>query len=361
MEKFNFKVCITSIVIILCVIFKYLIDYEVEMTYLYLFLLFLLGVELIYVIAKKTFNKKQMILVLVFSAISIIYVIAYKDVNLLISFLLSLTITNGDIKKFLKVFLAISVFMYVLTVSMSILGIIDDYKMIRNTTYGVLPRHSLGFNHPNEMFLYFMPIALASYYLYSDRKWYFPVLAILTGILYVISYSRTGALAIVALVIFHLLSKKFKLKKLVKILPIVLVLLTFLLIIVSGNNQEDAANYFLSRRPYFWNKFMHESNGLALFGSTAYESTFVDNFYMFIIFGLGIYGIIVYSFIFYKGSKNIIDKKLLVVILTFTLYGFTETNTIIGSINFTLAIFIYNIIYSVKDIEKSEVEKLDES
>ena len=83
----------------------------------------------------------------------------------------------------------------------------------------------------------------------------------------------------------------------------------------------------------------------------------MDNFYLFLFIELGLIGYLIYFIIYYKSLKILkYDSKLLIVILLFYIYGLTETNVIIGSIQFAFAIQIKSIIINNKKLNKDVIK-----
>ena len=64
------------------------------------------------------------------------------------------------------------------------------------------------------------------------------------------------------------------------------------------------------------------------------------------VYRCGLFSALLYYFILIKGIKNINNSKIYVSILIFMIYGLAESNTLIGSINFTLVFLLYSIIYN---------------
>lgn len=346
------KINIYNILIFFLVLFKYLINYGASSTILYAILLIVSVVLLISFINKKELQKNEFKKLIVIFAFILIYVFIYKDVNLLISFILALSYPKGDEKKFLKVFFISSIIMYLSTIVMAKFGIISSKSMIRNTAEGIKYRYSLGFSHPNEVFLYFLPIAISMLCIIKNKKKGLLITFIISTILYGICQSRTGYISLCSVYILYLLKEK-QIIKIAKIMPIILVILSFVLAKYYGNTLTNIVSSTLSGRPYFWNVIISNSSPFTLFGINKLEDVFLDSFYLSIIYRLGIFGFFIYTFIYYYGINKIKDKNLLIACIVFAIYGFSEGNTIIGSINFTIAVLINRIIFykGEKDVD----------
>ena len=209
----KYSIDIKTIIIFSCVLLKYLIEYKIETQILYFLVLIISLLQLIrmfYVLKGTTIIIKTFV-IFIFSAIS---VIVYKDVNLLITFILALTLINCDFKDFLKKFMVSSLIMYITTITLYFVGILPDNYLIRVTSNGEIIRHSLGFSHPNSIFMYYIPIVLCAYLLDDKKKRFYIIFSILSLILYLLSLSRSGIICIIILfvliIIMELMKKSLK-------------------------------------------------------------------------------------------------------------------------------------------------------
>lgn len=342
------KINIYYILIFFLIFFKYLINYGANNVILYSILLIVSVALFLSFVNKEGINKKEFHRIILFFVLTIIYVFVYKDVNLLISFIFALSYPKGNEKNFLKVFLISSTVLYFATILLSVLGILSNKTMIRITTNGIRNRYALGFTHPNEVFLYFLPIALSLLCIIKKKKKGLIIILITSSILYLLCQSRTGFFSLSFMYILYILDEK-QLIKLSRIIPILLLIFSFLFAYYYGNDMNNNLNSLLSGRPYFWNIIVKNSSPFTIFGINKLEDVYLDSFYLSIIYRLGIFGTFIYTYIYYKGIKKIRDKNILIACIIFAIYGFTEGNTIIGSINFTLAILINNIIFEKGD------------
>ena len=215
----KYSVDIKTIVIFICVLLKYLIEYKVNTYILYSVVLIILFFQFLRII--NTLKGRSIIgKTFAFLVLSTISVIVYKDVNLLITFILALTLINCDVKEFVKKFMISSSIMYVVTIILYFLGILNDNYLIRMTSGGYITRHSLGFTHPNSIFMYFIPIVLCAYLLEDKKKRFYITFSILSLILYKLSLSRTGIYCIAILFILDLFKDKINYKKIISWLPL---------------------------------------------------------------------------------------------------------------------------------------------
>ncbi len=332
-----------SIIIFLCVLFKYLIEYKINTYVLYAIVLIILYFILIRSLLNLT-DRKKILLISIFLCVTILNVIIYKDVNLLITLILAMTLINSNFYDFLRKFMISSSVMFIITICLYYLGFLNDNYLIRMTTSGYAIRHSLGFTHPNSVFMYFLPIVLCNYILIEDKKKFYIVFLTLSFILYYISLSRTGIYCVILLFILDKMKNKINMKTIIRYLPIILFFASYLIAIKFGNARNNHINILLSDRPYLWNQIISNLKIFTPFGTNALTEVNLDNFYLSIVYRNGLFNTLIYYFILFFGMKNIRNKKVCVSIIVFMFYGIAESNTIIGSINFTLAILLYSIL-----------------
>ncbi|HIT71553.1 MAG TPA: hypothetical protein IAD08_06525 [Candidatus Scatovivens faecipullorum] len=348
-----------KIIIFLCIVFKYFISYTITKRFLYIFLTIIMLLVLIDLYYKK-FTKREFLTIILFFICSLYFVLIYEDVNFLISVCLGVLFFENDKKKFVKVFTIASVFMFLTTIVLSKIGFLESHNMIRYTETGTKIRYSFGFTHPNEVFLFFLPIALGLYYLYDSKKVYFLII-FSSLILYIYSDSRTGIISIILLFIFNFFIKNKRCRvqdKIIKLMPYMMFIFTIFSIIVTiryGTDSKGMISRFLSGRPYYWNYYINNDLLFSLFGKNKIEGYFLDNYYLYILVELGMISYIIYSsiyYIYYKKIGNNLSRKELIIALVFFTYGICEVNVIIGSINF---LFAMQIAYIIKD-KKIKIE-----
>lgn len=352
-NKYNF---LEKALIFLAIIFKYLIGYGVNTYILYSILMvltILTGVD----IYNKKLNRKELGKIVIFGFIALFFVVFYADANFFISFILALLIYNKNNDGFVKIFFWCSVISYTLTIAMYYLGILESNNLIRNDSLNnVNIRYSLGFNHPNEVFLYFLPIALSGYLIYGEKRFYFITLIISSTALYKMSLCRTGYAIIYLLVILHI-ARKFLKKNIIKrMLPFCFIIFTIISIYIAityGDSTSNAVSTFFSGRPFYWNKYIKNGTIISMFGKNRISGYNLDNFYIYILVELGMIGYFIYGYIYIASLKRLsLSVRYTVVLLVFLIYGLTEANVIIGSIQFVFAIQLMTLI-----AEKNKVKK----
>ena len=334
---------IKTIIIFVCVLLKYLIEYGVNTYILYSAVIAILFFEFLRTF-KSLKGSKKIVKSFIFFILATVSVIAYKDINLLITFALALTLVNDDIKDFLKKFMISSSIMYIATICLYFFGILKDNSLIRMSSNGYIIRHSFGFTHPNGIFMFYIPILLSAYLLEDNKKKFYIIFSALSIILYKISLSRTGIYCVIILFVLDIIKEKIDYKKIIGFLPLIFLGLSYFIATKYGISRSNNINILLSGRPYLWNRIIQNANMFTMFGSNVLKDLYLDNFYLAMIYRCGLYSSLLYYYILVFGVRNIDNKKVLVSIMIFMIYGLAESNTLIGSINFTLALLVYSII-----------------
>ena len=336
-----------KIVIFLAILFKYLLNAGIPQNYLYILIIVMMVLTLLSLYNKKM-SKHQLLKCLFFLLISSYFVIVNKDVNFLISFLLALVCYTKDENQFIKVFFISSLILYISTIVLGSLNVLESHNLYRFTDDEVKIRYSLGFIHPNTVFLFFLPIAFAGYYLYGEKLTYKIILLISSFILYILSGSRTGFIIVLLLLVLNIIIQKKNVLKFKKILPYLFIAFTVLSIFIGikyGNDTNNVITKALSNRPYFWNLYIENNLMFSLIGNQEIEGYFIDNFYILLLVGYGIIGYLIYMYLYYKSLKIMKpNKKIIIIIFLFLIYGLFESNTIIASIQFIFALQLKELI-----------------
>ena len=344
-------------IIFLAILFKYLLNVGISQKYLYILIAIMMILTLISLCSKRL-TKNQLLKVLIFFFISAYFVIVNKDVNFLISFLLALVCFTKDERQFIKVFFVSSIILYIITIVLGYLKILEPHNLYRVTEDEIKIRYSLGFTHPNSVFLFFLPIAFISYYLCGEKFLCKIILFVSSFILYMASGCRTGFAIIIMLLFLNVIineRNKIKFKKILPYLFIVCTAVSTFIAIKYGDDMNNIITRILSNRPYFWKKYADNGLLFTLVGNQEVEEYFIDNFYILLLVKYGIIGYIVYMYLYFKSLKIMQpDKKILIITFLFLIYGLFESNVIVGSIQFVFALQLKELItYCKNNISES--------
>lgn len=337
------------IIIFFGILFKYLLCYGISKNILYILLAIICFFTIIDICYMKI-SRKEFTKIIFFSFISLYFVVAQQDVNFLISLLFALVIMKKDEEKFVETFFKISIFLFITTIILNQLNIVPSKNLIRYKNDGIIIRYSLGFDHPNTVFLYFLPIALGGYYLYNTKMVYYIFLIVSSIILYKFCDSRTGFICMLCIIPFHLLMKQAMIdKKITRFLInngiIIFTLISIVTSILFGDDLTNNISQLFSGRPYYLKYYIKNNLAFSLLGGNYTAEYVLDNFYLYLLVQLGLVGYFIYYKIYNEGMKKIGNQKdYIITFLIFCLYGLLESNVIIGSINFLFAILMKRII-----------------
>ena len=338
-------------IIFMTVFLKYLTVYGLPKIYLCIYLGFLMFLFIIDIFNKKIY-KNEYKKILLLGIIACYFICLYIEHNFLISVLLAVICLRRTDNEFIKIFFVSSIICFAFTLILYGAGILTPNNIIKKYNNFISYRYSLGFNHPNEVFLFFLPIVLSGFYLFSNKKTFYIFTIAISVVLYKLTYCRTGFYIIIIFLIFVLFRKIFTKKLIKKIIPIMFVLLTVISILLAvffGNDVNNIMSKLLSKRPNFWNYYVENGTLISLFGNNKVEGEFLDNFYIYLLVQLGIIGYLIYFIIYYRSIKKMkFNYKYLIIVMTFLIYGLFEANVIIGSIQFLLAIQLKRIIEGEK-------------
>lgn len=340
-------------ILLLTVAYKYfMMQTSGKYTMIYIFIVCLLVI----LIALKVFTlqvklKENSIenlsskIILVGLFVLIVTVIT-RDPNMLIPFLLAGSFYFQSSKHFVRCFFTASLICFIVHFIFYFMGIIEDSNsMIRYVDGEIKVRYSLGFEHPNSVFLFFSPIVFSYFYI-KDRYITFGrlILLLVTIVIFEMTDSRTGFFLLLLFYWTMLFGQKAFFKKIVqKMIQHSFLIFTGISLWIASVFGElgNEVNSFLSNRPLIWNRYL--SLGVNLFGqdiqALAYTNP-LDNYYIYILYdqGLIIWGLI--AFLYYNFFKQAIkygNIKLTIIMFFYLIYGLFETNTILFSTNFTLA------------------------
>ena len=339
-------------IIFLAILFKYLLNAGISQNYLYILIAIMMFLTLMSLYYKKM-TKNQLLKCSIFLIISAYFVVVNKDVNFLISFLLALVCFEKDERQFIKTFLLSSIILYLVTIILGCTNVLESHNLYRTTDDGIKIRYSLGFVHPNSVFLFFLPIAFAGYYLYGERLLYKIILLVSSVILFILSDCRTGFAIIILLLVLDALIKERGALKIKNVLPYLFIIFTIVSVFIAvkcGDDLDNVITNALSDRPYYWKKYIDNGLMFTLVGNQEIKQYFIDNFYILLLVGYGVIGYLIYMYSYYKSLKIMKpDKRITLITLLFIIYGLFESNVIIGSIQFVFALQLKELItYSKK-------------
>ncbi|MDD3392079.1 MAG: hypothetical protein PHE54_00805 [Bacilli bacterium] len=312
-------------------------------------LIIIMGIVTFFACSKKTLQKKHLIFIITLSVLLAVAVFHSESANLLFPILILFSFYNekDSYKQIAKNYFYSLLICFLLTIFLNKIGILPSYNITR---YNII-RYSLGYIHPNFVFLYFFFICISGYYAFDNQKLFVLITLPFAILFYNFSLSRTGIACYYILIFLIFIYKNNNyhlLNKISKYLFYILTILTIIFVMLYNQNIFVQLDFLLSGRLANWSYFI--KNGLLSspigkihFSSTTYT---IDNFFLVLFYDYGYVGYVIYSILnFISIKKNEADKKFLICMVSFLIYGLCDSNTIVTSINFLLPlqlIIIFN-------------------
>ena len=376
--KINKKSVLLFLLVFLAILFKYLSmwSYLILGNFKTSLPLFLVIIALFFVlisnlkVLKKNFKK---MLLLGIGGVIITVMTSSIDYAIACLFAIVFSISKDGDKKFVKYFFISSIILFILTILMSVMGILPENNSIRRVDGETLVRANLGFTGMNTVFLCFLPIVLSFFILYEKKFEKKKLLVIIitfliSYVLYKATLCRTGFYCSLIMLLLFFFVDKINNSKIVSVFVkysyIILLIISIGIAIIYGNTYENSVNMILTGRPYYWNYYISNYQ-LSLTGIDILNTMPLDNAYLTYLYDYGIICFILFAYITFISQKSISKNKyILLAFLVFAIYGIFENN-FIYHYNFMLTLQMIYII-GIKDSctlikeESSEEEKTKE-
>jgi len=334
-----------KIIIFLIVSFKlllYIINNTISNNSLLIVMYILLVIALsLPFILKIKFTKESFIKIMLILLITFIMFFLYKEDNIFLYSILGIILIDEDNKDIIKViFLSLST-MFSITLLLGFIGILPNTDVIRNVDGVIQTRYSLGFSNANAAFSYFIPIVLSGIYLYKNNKPFNIIMLLISLFIYHYTKCRTGFYLVILALTFNMINLKTGIKKGNTIFMIFFIT-SVLLALLFGRTKYNFVNELLSYRPWYSYQFLKE--GISIWGMGIPKNIILDNLYLRLLANYSIFGVVIYYYIYNRGSKLCIkDNMLIFAFFFFLLYNVFESMTI-G--NFVIIIFLKEIFNS---------------
>lgn len=348
-----------GILIFLIVLFRYLKMQKVlsnsKSNLIFLGIILLVLIIIIRRRILRNINFKWLIFSLILAFAQLLFL---QDVDILLLIAISIIFSEDKdaIKKIIKYFLISLIIIFISTILLSKLGILN-YSTISRVIEGNIrvQRNSLGFKHPNEAYVYFFFISIGMYYFSRKKLSYCIVMLIGTFIMYNITLSRTGlicSIAFLLLILFY--NKNIKINKYMFIIATVI---TFLIAVIFGD-PNNTINIMLSNRPFLYNYYITNGYIFNLIGNKIVDGITLDNSFLNLIVGSGLLFYGFYSILYYLSGKLLEnDRKLTQIFIIILIYGCIETHALNIGLNFVLIIQMYLLLTKnnkLKELNENE-------
>lgn len=319
---------------------------------------------LVLIVSNYKFDKGKFRRIFIIGMLCLILTYLSKSIDFIISFALAIlysSIPNGE-KCFLEDFMKSSGILFVLTLILSLIGVLPSFTITRTVGDEIITRYNLGFLGANSLFLFLYPIMVSFLVLNFNKQKkvrliYGTTIIMISYLFYKYTNCRTGMLCIILMTFTYLFKSIYKNKLFKRILKYyyLIFLIIALAFTYKFNAFNNPINVMLSGRFYYWNFYVSNLK-YTLFGISPIEGIPLDNTYLYNYYFYGIISYIIcliISIIPFKSLK--ISDEFYFLTFALSIYGFFENNI---SYVFSFLFFyqIYYIInyYNTKELNESE-------
>jgi len=337
-----------------------------------------LGLLIIYILFYNQYKKSEIILISLVSAIIVLTTINSQSNHMIALWIFLVSSKNIDFRKVISIAYYVTMWVLIITVMASIVGMIPDYTMHR----GSFVRHSLGYGHVNVLGMKVFQAEIY-YLLLNFRKrnkilFIYMMIVFAALFVYYIPNSKTPVvLSVLLCVLFsiYLILHNNYYQKTVFMVGMIfgscmanVLSLFFCIGDFSGVGYYKVLNRLLSSRFSLSHK-AYLDFGTSWFGQTVYISFierknaglsgyyFLDNTYMIILIRYGIVFYLIFS-IAYIASMIIglkTEKYMMVLVLfIYSIYGLMEPSMYRFSYNITL-LYLGGVIFGKVHISDENV------
>lgn len=366
--KLEIKSFLASLVILFALLFKYIglwsylfIKDYVKLKIILVIITFLMFLILYFLkIPIKEFKRIVVLGILILTVTMIT-----GAIDLFISYLFAICYFSckDGINKFINTFFYCSLTLFLFTLFMDIIGILPSNNSYRNIDGILYIRKNLGFPGINSLFLCLTPIILSFWIKYGNKmnrykKYLISIIIFCVCLIfYRYTFSRTGFLCIIILLLFvnlpNILNNRF-ITYIFKFQYFIFAFFSIIIGIIFGENYNGVVNEVLSHRPYYWNYYISNMK-ISLFANRVVDSMPLDNTYLTYIYIYGIVSFLIISVLHIITFDRIKSNFYMYVALSvFAVYGLFENNFIYYQ-NFIFTIQLLLIIKSNKCEKKEEI------
>lgn len=350
------------LLVFLIVLYKNIMYWPMVTNKMLYLLIFIIGIFSLLSFSRKSLVKKQFMFMITLIVILIYAVFHSESANLLFPIFILFSFYNqkNAYKDIAKYYFFSLIICLAMTMLLNGIGVLPSY----NITRSYIIRYSLGYIHPGFVYLYFLFICVSGYYAFNNDKKLMLILTPFALLFYKLSLSRTGIvcfLILLILSIFYQNRDAIKFSKLTKYLFFILTILTIVSVKLYDNQVLTQIDFLFSGRLANFSYFIN--NGLLTnpFGKMNFSTTLytIDNLFLVLFYDYGYIGYILYGLLtFISIKKNITDKKFIICMFVFLIYGMCDSNTIVTSINFLIPIQLLIIFDNSKKKGGDLVEKM---
>jgi len=343
------------------------------------FVSFLLFIQIVFF---QSYDVEELVKIIPISAIIAVSTINSGEFYLLSAWLFVVAFKDADMDRVMRISFKMLTVGILTIIILFTIGVIPEVTIYR----GHVLRHSLGFDHPNQMGMAFFQWVLCYCYLYWDMIG-IPDIVLFSALSYIVYYvadSQTSIVCISIVILFLIITKILDycrvayqdlLSKICSLSSLIIMLGSMALtwIDVKTNTFLNLMDLVLSRRFYYCHKVL-SIYGLSVLGQRVYISDnereyirlntelFLDNAYAAIWIKYGVIMVMIFIigyYILYKVASQ--TTKITVILFTFSVFGIMGSGFYRLYRNTFLLLFGY-LIYRQKPLPESlyPSEEIDE-
>ena len=328
------------------------------------------------IIQSNKYSKKAFVMIILLCIFSIISYYFSKDISLLLLLLFIIGAKNIELKSFIKRDMYLKIVFTIIVVFLYYIGFTENFIISRAT--GSI-RESMGFAHPNVFGSFVFSICCDYLYLKMNSKQNlkYIIVIIMLCVIYIFSDSRTSIISLLFLMaydfFYNRINKKIFDKKIIKHITknVILYGLIFTLILtylyqinnkigvfINDNTSQRLAWISKFINAYNYNLFGHDFKIVGTYNSlqSGQNQWILDNSYVYLILKFGVLGFGIFYFFFRKLIEKLLSNKnytLIIIILSFCIYGFMETGLFRLQYNSFLILFSLLIYDNNMNLEEN--------
>lgn len=284
---------------------------------------------------KKELTKDNFVRMIIIIALGLISLAVTKNPFVLKTGLVILSADGIRFKTIIRADLFIKTFILISVIMLYFSGIINtSFTSVR----GEILRNSWGFRHPNTLGLILIIIFFEITYLYGKERnaWKIILSIMFAAFIYLVPNSRAPLYVIIFYLVISLLKNKVNenfLNKIIfrkNLLFIIFSSVSIMMVVLYANSPLiiNIDTGIMSNR-IFYQKLAFEDTGISLLGKNISENTVLDNSYIYVLLGYGVFIYFFYYSIYKKLFNAVMDDKqmeLLIIIVSILLYGVFENS-----------------------------------
>ena len=285
-------------------------------------------------------------------------IVIFREDSLYLSLVIAANFVHKDLKQLMKIIFYSSIASFLLICFLCLIGLVKNDIHYRNIFNFVVLRETIGFSNPNVVYRFFVPIVLTGLFVFKDKAIYALACLCIGMLLFFITGSRAGLLAIIAFTILCCMPKSIKDKIYnVKLIPYVFLSFTLISILCAILLHKSNLDEYGSARFTIWYNYfkqigvfanIHKVNGRPL-----------DNLFLNTMHFGGIYGYIyyycLYLMAFIRNDKKNSQLIFILFLVTFV-YGLFENFSAFGESR--VLIILFSIILNGDKIDELSEENV---